>query len=156
MARLIKRYENRKLYDTEASAYVSLADIAALVRRGETVEVVDNVSGKDLTAQILTQIILEEGKRGESAIPTDVLHDLVRRSNEMIDSGIEQIKHSVDDLVHSSLQRVNRLFQHAKPNELTQLRDQLGHLERLLTKVLSDRDQAVSDEDPAPAREEES
>ena len=68
MARLIKRYENRKLYDTEASAYVSLADVAALVRRGETVEVIDKATGKDLTAQILTQMILEEGKPGQSAI----------------------------------------------------------------------------------------
>ena len=88
MARLIKRYGNRKLYDTEASAYVSLADIAALVRRGETVEVVDKATGKDLTAQILTQVILEEGKRGNNAISTEMLHDLVRRSNAMIDSGI--------------------------------------------------------------------
>ena len=142
MARLIKRYENRKLYDTEASAYVSLADVAVLVRKGETVEVIDNATGKDLTAQILTQIILDEGKRGKSAISTEVLHDLVRRSNEMIDSGIDQIKHSVDDLVQSSLGRVNKIFQGAKPNDLAQLRDQLGNLETLLTRVLAGRERA--------------
>lgn len=146
MARLIKRYENRKLYDTEASAYVSLADVARLVRQGETVEVVDKATGKDLTAQILTQIILEEGKRGNSAISTEVLHDLVRRSNAMIDSGIEQIKHSVDDLVQSSLGRVNKLFQSAKSTELAQLRDQLGNLENLLGKVLDGREQTAQDD----------
>ena len=156
MARLIKRYENRKLYDTEASAYVSLADVAALVRNGEPVEVVDKATGKDLTAQILTQIILDEGKRGQSAISTEVLHDLVRRSNEMIDSGIDQIKHSVDDLVQSSLGRVNKLFQGAKPTELSQLRDQLGNLESLLTKVLDSRSQAPGEEEAPEAEQGDS
>ena len=153
MARLIKRYENRKLYDTEASAYVSLADVAALVRRGETVEVVDKATGKDLTAQILTQVILEEGKRGNSAISTEMLHDLVRRSNAMIGSGIEQIKHSVDDLVQSSLGRVNRLFQGAQSNELAELRDQLGNLENLLTRVLAGREEGSAEEEASEAEQ---
>ena len=139
MARLIKRYENRKLYDTEASAYVSQADIADLVRQGETVEVVDLATEKDITAQILTQIILEEGKRGNATISTETLHDLVRRSGAALDSGIEQIKHSVDDLVQSSLGRVNKLIHGEKPSELKQLRDQLGNLESLLTKVIGDK-----------------
>ena len=154
MARLIKRYENRKLYDTEASAYVSLADVAALVRRGETVEVIDKATGKDLTAQILTQIILDEGKRGQSAISTEVLHDLVRRSNEMIDSGIEQIKSSVDNLVQSSLGRVNKLFQGAPPTELAQLRDQLNHLEHLLTQVLGEDGQAATEDEASGAQQD--
>ena len=157
MARLIKRYGNRKLYDTEASAYVSLADIAALVRGGETIEVVDKATGKDLTAQILTQVILEEGKQGNSAISTEALHDLVRRSNAMIDSGLEQIKHSVDDLVQSSLGRVNKFFQGAKSNDLAQLRDQLGNLEALLTRVLAGRDEAAeaaADEEPPETPQE--
>ena len=67
MARRIKRYDNRKLYDTETSEYVSLSDIADLVRGGETVEVVDNVTGPDITDQTLTQIILEEGKSGRTS-----------------------------------------------------------------------------------------
>ena len=154
MARLIKRYENRKLYDTEASAYVSLADIAALVRRGETVEVVDKATGKDLTAQILTQIVLEEGKRGQSAISTEVLHDLVRRSNAMIDSGIEQIRSSVDNLVQHSLGRVNQLFQSTRPSELAQLRDQLGQLENLLTQVLAAQ-QPTAPEDEAAGEQQD-
>jgi polyhydroxyalkanoate synthesis repressor PhaR len=139
MARLIKRYENRKLYDTEASAYVSQADIAEFVRKGETIEVIDLATEKDITAQILTQIILEEGKRGNSTISTETLHDLVRRSGEVLDSGIEQIKHSVDDLVQSSLGRVNKLIHGEKPSELRQLRDQLSNLESLLTKVIGDK-----------------
>ncbi len=145
MARLIKRYENRKLYDTEASAYVSLTDVATLVRRGETVEVLDNATGKDLTAQVLTQVILEEGKRGKSTISSEALHDLVRRSGEALDAGIEQIRHGVDDLVQSSLGRVNRLLHGEKPKELQQLRDQLGQLEKLLTRVLAEREGTQDD-----------
>ena len=87
MARRIKRYENRKLYDTETSEYVSLSDIADLVRSGETVEVVDNATGGDITAQTLTQIILEEGKNGRATISSDLLHALLRRSEEVLDSG---------------------------------------------------------------------
>ena len=139
MARRIKRYENRKLYDTEASAYVSQADIADLVRQGETIEVIDLATEKDITAQILTQIILEEGKRGNTTISTETLHDLVRRSGAALDSGIEQIRHSVDDLVQSSLGRVNKLIHGEQPSELKQLRDQLGNLESLLTKVIGDK-----------------
>ena len=111
MARRIKRYTNRKLYDTESSEYVSLNDIAEMVRRGETVEVVDNTTGEDLTAQTLTQIILEEGKDGREVIPSDLLHQLLRRSGEVVDSGIDQIRSTVDDLVRSSLGRLKQLVQ---------------------------------------------
>ena len=60
MIRLIKRYESRKLYDTEESRYVSLDEIAEWVRTGQEVKVIDNASADDVTAQTLTQIILEE------------------------------------------------------------------------------------------------
>ena len=140
MARQIKRYENRKLYDTEASAYVSLADIAQLVREGETVEVIDNATGKDLTAQTLTQIILEEGKRGHSTISTETLHELLRRSSDALDAGIEQIRHGVDDLVQQSLGRFNQLVQPPQHGELQQLRKQLSQLEDMLGRVLDDAD----------------
>jgi polyhydroxyalkanoate synthesis repressor PhaR len=141
MARLIKRYENRKLYDTEQSAYVSLADIAQMVRAGGTVEVIDNASGNDLTAQTLTQIILEEGKQGRSALPADMLHDLVRRSSQALDSGLEQIRHGVDDLFQSSISRLSQFMHASKPGELQQLRDQLAHLEQLLTRILEEKQQ---------------
>lgn len=64
MVRLIKRYESRKLYDTEESRYVSLDEVADWIRTGQEVRVQDNASGADVTAQTLTQIILDEGRRG--------------------------------------------------------------------------------------------
>ena len=64
MARLIKRYGSRKLYDTSESRYVSLDEVAGFVRAGDEVQVIDNKSGQDTTAAILTQIISEEGPQG--------------------------------------------------------------------------------------------
>jgi polyhydroxyalkanoate synthesis repressor PhaR len=148
MARRIKRYDNRKLYDTESSEYVSLDDIAELVRSGETVEVVDNASGEDLTAQTLTQIILEEGKDGRQVIPSDLLHQLLRRSGEVFDMGIDQIRSTVDGLLQSSLGRLQRLVQGPRAEELNELRSQLRQLEHRLSILLDDLDDRPRDVDP--------
>jgi len=146
MARHIKRYENRKLYDTEASEYVSLSDIADLVRGGETVRVVDNSTGRDLTAQTLTQIILEEGKNGSHAIPSDILHQLLRRSEEAIDVGLEQLRATVDDLVQSSFGRLRKLVQGPHADELNELRGQLQSLEKQIATLLNGLEKDSLDE----------
>jgi len=83
MTRMIKRYANRKLYDTEESHYVSLQDIVALVRDGEDVEVVDSRTGEDLTSVTLAQAMTEEEKSSEGgALPLDVLKELIKRGSE--------------------------------------------------------------------------
>lgn len=74
----IKRYASRRLYNTETSDYVTLDDIAALIRSGRDVQIVDLRSGDDLTRQYLLQIIAEHESRGENVLPVDVLTDLVR------------------------------------------------------------------------------
>src|SRR5215213_7131807 len=99
MIRLIKRYESRKLYDTEESRYVSLDEIASWVRQGQEVRVVDNATGGDVTSQTLTQIILDEGRKGTSFLPSELLHDLVRVGERAVNSGLEQVQHSVDRLI---------------------------------------------------------
>lgn len=75
---VIKRYASRRLYNTESSDYVTLEDIAALVRTGREVRIIDLKSGDDLTRQYLLQIIAEHEGRGESVLPIDVLTELVR------------------------------------------------------------------------------
>lgn len=75
---LIKRYASRRLYNTETSDYVTLEDIAAFIRDGREVKIVDLKSGDDLTRQYLLQIIAEHEGRGENVLPIDVLTDLVR------------------------------------------------------------------------------
>jgi len=147
MARRIKRYDNRKLYDTEASQYVSLSDIAELVRDGETVQVIDNASGEDLTAQTLTQIILEEGREGHHVLPSELLHTLLRRSGEALDTGLDQIRSTVDDLVHTSVERFRRLVQGPQAEELDELRTKLRTLESQLSELLDKhRAQEASEE----------
>lgn len=150
MARVIKRYGNRKLYDVQASAYVSLDDVAALIRGGETVEVLDNVTGEDITAQTLTQIVLEEGKKGRGVLPVELLHDLLRRSGKVLDSGVGQLRQGVDDLVHGSIGRLTRVLQGPQTQELKQLREQLAHLESTLGRILDEQERERGREGGTP------
>ena len=85
MTRTIKRYANRKLYDTESSHYVSLHDILKLVRAGEDIEVVDSRTGEDLTSVTLAQAMAEEEKSEGSTLPLDVLKELIKRGSESLD-----------------------------------------------------------------------
>src|SRR5215213_476449 len=103
MIRLIKRYESRKLYDTEESRYVSLEEIATWVRQGQEVKVVDNASGADVSSQTLTQIILDEGRKGTAFLPSELLHELVRLGERAVHNGMEQMQHGVDRLVQASI-----------------------------------------------------
>lgn len=84
MARVVKRYANRKLYDTTTSRYVALDDIAALIRGGEEVEVTDNETGADLTAVTFAQIILEEERRHKDVRSLPLLRELVRYGGDAI------------------------------------------------------------------------
>ena len=74
----IKKYANRRLYDTESSAYITLDRLAAMVREGREFEVVDARSGEDITRQVLTQIIVdEEARGGETMLPINFLKQLI-------------------------------------------------------------------------------
>jgi len=74
----IKKYANRRLYDTESSTYITLDRLAQMVREGREFEVVDAKSGEDITRQVLTQIIVEEEARGgETMLPLNFLKQLI-------------------------------------------------------------------------------
>ena len=78
MPRLVKRYSNRKLYDTSESRYVTLDEIARWVKAGEEVKILENESGEDLTAVTFAQIILEEERRKSGLLSLRVLRDLIQ------------------------------------------------------------------------------
>ena len=80
-AKIIKRYQNRKLYDTDASCYVTLDEIAEMIQQGEEVMVVDNRNQKDITAATLTQIIFEKQKRSESPVPISTLRHIIQQGD---------------------------------------------------------------------------
>ncbi len=75
---LIKKYGNRKLYDLSRRCYVTLEEIAQLIRTGKQVKVVNSASNQDVTTVTLAQIILEEEKRRKNLLPVSFLHQLIR------------------------------------------------------------------------------
>lgn len=80
---VIKKYGNRRLYDTAGSRYVNLDDIAALVREGKAVQVVDAKTLRDLTRVTLTQIITEDAKDKPTGLPLELLRQLIVASDEV-------------------------------------------------------------------------
>jgi len=80
---VIRKYPNRRLYDTSASRYINLEDIAALVRNGKEVQVVDANTGEDLTRVTLTQIIVEDAKGQPSGLPLELLRQLIVASDRV-------------------------------------------------------------------------
>jgi len=86
MPLIIKRYPNRKLYDTLEKQYITLDRIADLIREGEDVKIVDYASGEDLTAVTLTQIIFEQEKKQSGFLPMPLLTGLVKAGGETLDS----------------------------------------------------------------------
>jgi polyhydroxyalkanoate synthesis repressor PhaR len=73
----IKKYANRRLYDTESSAYITLDRLAEMIREGREFEVVDAKTGEDITRQVLTQIIVDEEARGSTMLPVGFLKQLI-------------------------------------------------------------------------------
>ncbi|HEY1407892.1 MAG TPA: polyhydroxyalkanoate synthesis regulator DNA-binding domain-containing protein [Promineifilum sp.] len=159
---VIKRYPNRKLYDTDAKRYVTLNEIAGLIRAGEEVVVTDHASDEDLTAVVLTQIIFEQEKQQKGFLPKSVLTNLVRAGGDTLGTlrrgltlPLDLWRH-VDDEIDRRLQYLIRQGELAK-EEGTRLR------EKLLSPIFSSPDtntpsqaeleQLLSDHD-VPTRED--
>jgi polyhydroxyalkanoate synthesis repressor PhaR len=87
---LIKRYANRKLYDTEAKRYITLDGIAELIRQQQDVKVIDHESGKDLTALTQAQIIFEQERKIKGGIPHAVFTSLIQAGNDTL----SQLRHA--------------------------------------------------------------
>ncbi len=140
MSRIIKRYENRKLYDTGERRYISLEEIAALIRDGVDVKVIDRTSAKDITTQTLTQIIFEEGKLGRNPFSTETLHGVIRWGSSVIDEGIHQAKRSLDDIVPKSL---SKLFGVSHPGQIRELIQRVESLESAIDKLAGSAGKSV-------------
>ena len=131
-ARLIKRYGggSRKLYDTEESRYVSLDEVAEWIHGGQELRVLDNASGEDVTAQTLAQIIYEGHKQGRAFLPTDMLHDVIRRGGRAITARVGQLQSGVDQMLKASVDRLSPT--NGLQKELELLRQRLQELESAL------------------------
>src|SRR5215470_3537396 len=109
MAYVIKRYSNRKLYDTQESRYVTLEEIEEMIRGGKEITVVDASSGADLTSVTLTQIILENERTRRSALPSAFLHQLIKHGEAWQDFVQRSMRSSMEGIV-SSQRETERVF----------------------------------------------
>ena len=91
MIKIIKRYQNRKLYDTQQSCYVTLEDIAKMIRANEEIMVIDNKTKNDITAATLTQIIFEAEKKASQYAPLFTLRDIIQNGNGSISSYLAKL-----------------------------------------------------------------
>jgi polyhydroxyalkanoate synthesis repressor PhaR len=130
--RLIKRYDNRKLYDTEARQYVRLPDIAELVRAGNEVVVLDNATGVDITAQTLGKIIAE-GDPSRPALSVDYLHQLLRKGTASATAGWEQLQKGINRRVQGAFEQRSPLREMRE--EISQLKARIKELEESLSKL---------------------
>jgi polyhydroxyalkanoate synthesis repressor PhaR len=123
-AKVIKRYANRKLYDTGDSRYVTLEEIGEMVKQGLEVAVVDNRSKRDLTAVTLAQIIFEEEKK-RNRMPLAMLRDIIRNGGETISGFIQR---EVQPRLSSMQKTMSAFPQFAR--ELQQIAGRLDEIER--------------------------
>lgn len=148
---VIKKYGNRRLYDTSSSTYVNLDDLAKMVRNGTDVKVVDATTGEDLTRVTLTQIIVEDAKDQPSGLPLELLKQLIVASDHVgkefimwylksafdayqkmqgaLQSGIAGVASPVD-----TLRNFLRGPEKPEGNETQELRRRLAELEAKLAK----------------------
>ena len=109
MAYVIKRYSNRKLYDTQESRYVTLEEIEEMIRGGKEIQVVDAGSGDDLTSVTLTQIILESERNHRGTLPSAFLHQLIKYGETWQDFVQRSMKTSLESVV-SNQREMDRIF----------------------------------------------
>src|SRR5499426_4093639 len=109
MAYVIKRYSNRKLYDTQESRYVTLEELEELIRAGKEISVVDVSTGWDLTSVTLAQIILENERKRRAALPSAFLHQLIKHGEAWQDFVQHSMRSSLEGVV-SSQREIERVF----------------------------------------------
>src|SRR5512136_2852729 len=111
--KVIKRYANRKLYDTVESRYVTLEEIAEMVKAGTEVRILDNRTKEDLTSVTLAQIIFEEEKK-TSKMSLRTLKDLIRHGSERAQQFVDDAQADIRDKVHTLIPRVQATGDRAK------------------------------------------
>jgi len=122
---LIKRYPNRKLYDTEAKRYVTLDDVAALIRAGQEVQVIDHETGDDLTDITLARIIFAQARRHAAALPRAVLAHLIRAGTTPPEAWRRRVELSIEallaegELSQSAAERLREALAGVQPTEVS-------------------------------------
>ena len=159
---LIKKYENRRLYDATNSRYINLEEVASFVQQGYEVRVIDVASGEDITRVILTQIIAEGAKAPDSSFPLDILRQMVIASGRASQESAIRYTKAMLDLYQSTYramapalnpfdfmnnpaaapaahdfagaQRSPETRDGSEPDEVGRLKERVAELEKLVSK----------------------
>lgn len=139
--KIIKRYQNRKLYDTQESCYVTLEDIRDMIKEGLDIQVVDNTTKEDLTSVTFAQIIFEEEKKQKGLLPLHLFKQIIASGEEVIkglvqkswESGkreIQQVREFVDKQIKPTVATVQSIPTVAQ--EIRNLKSKIESLEKKL------------------------
>jgi polyhydroxyalkanoate synthesis regulator protein len=112
---------------------VSLEQISEWVKEGQEISVVDNATSEEVTAQTLTQVISELGRKKNAFLSTDLLHDLIRKGENAVTSGVKHFQKGVDALMEHSLGRLNPVKD--IKDEMSILKKRLSELESTLEEM---------------------
>lgn len=117
---IIKRYPNRKLYNTVEKRYITLDDVTGLIQRGEDVHVVDYATGEDLTAQVLSQVIAGQEKKQSGFLPRPVLEGLIQAGGATLEGLRRAMLLPLDLLRNVDEEIQNRIERLIEKGEVTQ------------------------------------
>jgi len=138
---LIKKYANRKLYDTRTSRYITLEGIAQLVRDGHEVAVVDRDNGKDLTPVTLSQIVLSEEKRGPLQDRGQALLDYVRKTLNVpadIRNEVDRRREGLESMADDAIERALRRLRIPTRHDIDRINERLDRISAQLKKTGQD------------------
>jgi polyhydroxyalkanoate synthesis repressor PhaR len=144
--RVIKKYGNRKLYDTETSRYVTLQGISALVRAGLEVQVIERDTGRDITSLVLSQIVLDEEKRGVPAEPgrdgasgaTQLLDHVLRTLNvpaSLVTQEAARRAGDLEEVVDRAIERALRRLRIPSRRDIERLDRRLSELSSRVDRI---------------------
>lgn len=145
---VIKKYANRRLYDTGTSAYITLEDLCARVKEGKEFVVVDAKTGQDLTRQVLTQIILEQETKGFNMLPTSFLRDVIQYyDNNMQEVFQRYLESSMKTFVQNQ-ERISQVFSQSMFGQgfakSMESMSSFGHIEEITRQNMAMFEKAVS------------
>ncbi len=124
MKTVIKRYQNRKLYDVERSRYVTTDDIGAMIRDGQTVQVLDYDTENDITNTVLANVLRQTG------LSEALLHQMIRYGSKSVELGLDQARRGISELQEDVRQQ-----------DMDELEEKIERLERLISELVGQHDE---------------
>jgi len=142
--KIIKRYANRKLYDTERSCYVTLDEIAEMVREGEEIQIIDQKTSEDLTSVTLTQILFEEEKKSKRILPLPALRSIIQSGGELFQRMAQPVQQFREE-TQKSMDRLLKPPSDALQESRTALRDFAANITKTIDEMQTRMDERVKD-----------